>query len=83
MIPKDPETRMTAKDRQQHSATSSDYMETRLNNWRNGMETWLSERGKIANEHRIEAETKSDIQIENLINVAEFKANFMGKLYYY
>ena len=36
-----------------------------------------------ANEHRTEAETKSDIQVENLINVAEFKANFMGKLYYY
>ena len=35
-----------------------------------------------ANEHRTEAETKSDIQVENLINVAEFKANFMGKLYY-
>ena len=34
---------------------------------------------------RTEAETKSDIQVENLINVAEFKANFnfMGKLYYY
>ena len=31
-----PETRMTAKDRQQHSATGNDYMETRLNNWRNG-----------------------------------------------
>ena len=41
------------------------------------------ERGKFANEHRTEAETKSDIQIENLMNVAEFKANFMGKLYYY
>ena len=46
------------------------------------------ERGKsstrlIANEHWTEAETKSDIQVENLINVAEFKANFMGKLYYY
>ena len=27
-----PETRMTAKDRQQHSATGNDYMETRLNN---------------------------------------------------
>ena len=35
----------------------------------------------FANEHRTEAETKSDIQVENLINVAEFKANFMGKLY--
>ena len=29
------------------------------------------------------AETKSDSQIESLMNVAEFKANFMGKLYYY
>ena len=29
------------------------------------------------------AETKSDSQAESLINVAEFKANFMGKLYYY
>ena len=38
---------------------------------------------KFENEHRTGAETKSDIQIENLINVAEFKANFMGKLYYY
>ena len=37
VIPKDPETRMTAKDRQQHSATGNDYMETRLNNWRNGV----------------------------------------------
>ena len=37
----------------------------------------------FANEHWTEAETKSDIQVENLINVAEFKANFMGKLYYY
>ena len=36
-----------------------------------------------ANQHRTEAETKSDIQVENLINVAEFKANSMGKLYYY
>ena len=42
------------------------------------------ERGNLhANEHRTEAETKSDIQVENLINVAEFKANFMGELYYY
>ena len=45
------------------------------------------ERGNLqrlfANEHRTEAETKSDIQVENLINFAEFKANFMGKLYYY
>ena len=38
---------------------------------------------KFANKHRTEAETKSDIQMENLINVAELKANFMGKLYYY
>ena len=37
VIPKDPETLMTAKDRQQHSATGNDYMETRLNNWRNGV----------------------------------------------
>ena len=29
----------------------------------------------FANQHRTEAETKSDIQVENLINVAEFKAN--------
>ena len=45
------------------------------------------ERGNLqrlfANEHRTEAETKSEIQVENLIHVAEFKANFMGKLYYY
>ena len=46
------------------------------------------ERGKsstrlFAKEHRTEAETKSDIQVENLINFAELKANFMGKLYYY
>ena len=32
VIPKDPETRMTTEDRQQHSATSNNYMETRLNN---------------------------------------------------
>ena len=37
VILKDPETRMTSKDRQQHSATGNDYMETRLNNWRNGV----------------------------------------------
>ena len=37
VIPKDPETRMTSKDRQQHSATGNDYMEARLNNWRNGV----------------------------------------------
>ena len=30
-----------------------------------------------------EAETKSDGQVESLINVADFNANFMGKLYYY
>ena len=42
------------------------------------------ERGNLhANEHWTEAETKSDIQVENLTNVAEFKANFMGELYYY
>ena len=45
------------------------------------------ERGNLqrlfANKHQTEAETKSDIQVENLINVAEFEANFMGKLYYY
>ena len=32
VIAEDPETRMTTKDRQQHSATGKDYMETRLNN---------------------------------------------------
>ena len=37
VIAEDPETRMTTKDRQQHSATGNDYMETRLNNWRNGV----------------------------------------------
>ena len=31
-------------------------------------------------QHWTEAETKSDSQVESLINVAEFKANFMGKL---
>ena len=34
----------------------------------------------LANEHRTEAETKSDIQVEYL---TEFKANFVGKLYHY
>ena len=29
----------------------------------------------------LEAETKSDSQVENLINIAQFKANFMGKLH--
>ena len=39
---------------------------------------------KFANEHRTEAEqNQTSMEIENLINVAEFKANFMGKLYYY
>ena len=37
----------------------------------------------FANEHWTEAKTKSGIQVENLINIAESKANFMGKLYYY
>ena len=37
----------------------------------------------FANKHWTEADTKSDIQVENLINIAESKANFMGKLYYY
>ena len=37
----------------------------------------------FANEHWTEPETKSDSQVESLMNVAEFKANFMGKLYYY
>ena len=34
-------------------------------------------------QHWTEAETKSDSQVESLINVAEVKANFMGKLHYY
>ena len=34
-------------------------------------------------QHWTEAETKSDSQVERLINVAEVKANFMGKLHYY
>ena len=78
MISEDPETRMIEIDRQQHSATGNDYMEE--------MECKFGchERGNLdANEHRTEAETKSDIQVENLTNVAEFKANFMGELYYY
>ena len=37
----------------------------------------------LVNEHWTEAETKSDSQVESLMNVAEFKTNFMGKLYYY
>ena len=37
VILKDPETRMTAKDGQQHSSTSNNYVETRLNSWRNGV----------------------------------------------
>ena len=37
----------------------------------------------IANEQWTEAETKSDSQVGSLMNVAKFKANFMGKLYYY
>ena len=85
MIAEDPETRMTAKDRQQHSATGNDYI------WKPDLtieemecKFGCHERGNLyANEHRTEAETKSDIQVENLINVAEFKANSMGKLYYY
>ena len=36
-----------------------------------------------ANEHWTEAETKSDSQLGSLMNVAEFKANFMDKLSYY
>ena len=76
MIAEDPETRRTAKDRQQHSATGNDYMETRLEEME--FKFGCHERGNLhANKHRTEAETKSDIQVENLINVAEFKANFM------
>ena len=37
----------------------------------------------FANEHWTEAEANSDRQVESLMNVAEFKANFMGKLSYY
>ena len=37
----------------------------------------------FANEYWTEPETKSDSQVESLMNVAEFKADFMGKLYYY
>ena len=37
----------------------------------------------FANEHWTEAETKSDSQVESLMNTAEFKDNFKGKLYYY
>ena len=37
----------------------------------------------FTNEHWTDAETKSDSQVESLMNVAEVKANFMGKLYYY
>ena len=33
-------------------------------------------------QHWTEAEAKSDSQVESLINVAEVKANFMGKLHY-
>ena len=40
------------------------------------------ERGNLqrlfSNEHRTEAETESDIQVGNLTNIAEHKANFMG-----
>ena len=55
------------------------------NNSRNGVQIWLSRKGNIVNhlKHWTEAVTKSDSQVESLINVAEFKANFMGKLYYY
>ena len=35
VIPNDPDTPMTVKDRQRHSATSNDYMETRLNDSKN------------------------------------------------
>ena len=45
------------------------------------------ERGNLqwsfANEHWTEAEKKSDSQVGSLMNVAEFKANFMDKLYCY
>ena len=37
----------------------------------------------FANGHWTEAKTKSDSQVDSWMNVAEFKANFMGKLYYY
>ena len=84
MIAEDPETRMTAKDRQQHSATGNDYMKPGLTIEEMECKFGYHERGNLhGNEHRTEAETKSDIQVENLIDVAEFKANFMGELYYY
>ena len=37
----------------------------------------------FANGNWTEAETKSDTQVDSLINVPEFKTSFMGKLYYY
>ena len=37
----------------------------------------------FANEHWTEAEPKSDSQVGCLMNVAEFRATFVDKLYYY
>ena len=78
MIAEDPETRMTAK-------TVNNIQRPVTTIWKPGLtieemecKFGCHERGNLhANEHRTEAETKSDIQVENLINVAEFKANFM------
>ena len=37
----------------------------------------------FANEYWTQAETKSDSRVGILMNVSEFKATFMDKLYYY
>ena len=59
-----PETRMTAKDRQQHSATGNDYMETRLEQLKKWSVNLAVTKGeKFAKEHRTEDETKSDIHV--------------------
>ena len=48
------------------------------------MQIFSSESNNSRNvQHWTETVTKSDSQVESLINVAEFKANSMGKLHYY
>ena len=59
------------------------------NNSRNGVQIWLSRKGKIFISSkaicniRLKLKQNLTAKSKSLINVAEFKANFMGKLYYY
>ena len=86
MIAEDPETRMNAKDVNNIQRPITTIWKPGLTIEEMECKFGCHERRNLhvgLNEHRTEAETKSDIQVENVINVAEFKANFMEELYYY